>query len=142
MGLGVVPAAVVADTGEQAGGSEALRHGIRKNARNKIARFLDTDELERLGHALDACANHWPEAVAAIRLLVLTGCRRGEALNLRWRNVGADTLKLEDSKTVPRTLPLGTAAFPPDLDKATAFCLLFQSPGAAKNGKTERSGKS
>ena len=30
----------------------------------------------------------WPEAVAAVRLLALTGWRRGEVLNLRWRDIG------------------------------------------------------
>ena len=49
----------------------------------------------------------WPEAVAAIRLLALTGCRRSEVLNLRWRNVDGDALNLEDSKTGPRAVPLG-----------------------------------
>ena len=84
--------------------------GIRKNARNKVARFLDADELERLGRALDACSNRWPEAVAAIRLLALTGCRRSEVLDLRWRNIGGGALNLEDTKTGPRTVPLGAAA--------------------------------
>ena len=31
-------------------------------------------------------------------------------LNLRWRNIGADTLNLEDSKTGPRAVPLGMVA--------------------------------
>ncbi len=84
--------------------------GIAKNPRNRIARFLDTDELARLGRALDAHEARWPEAVAAIRLLALTGCRRSEVLNLRWRNIGADALNLEDSKTGPRAVPLGKAA--------------------------------
>ena len=56
--------------------------GIAKNPRRKIARFLDTDELGRLGRALDVHEDRWPEAVAAIRLLALTGCRRGEVLIL------------------------------------------------------------
>ena len=84
--------------------------GIAKNPRNNIARFLDTDELARLGRALDAHEARWPEAVAAIRLLALTGCRRGEVFNLRWRNVGDDALNLNDSKTGPRSVPLGEAA--------------------------------
>ena len=75
--------------------------GIAKNPRNHVARFLDADELARLGRALDAREAEWPEAVGAIRLLVLTGCRRSEVLNLRWRNVGTDALNLEDSKTAP-----------------------------------------
>ena len=84
--------------------------GIAKNPRNNIARFLDADELARLGRALDAREARWPEAAAAIRLLALTGCRRSEVLNLRWRNIGGDALNLADSKTGPRAVPLGEAA--------------------------------
>ena len=84
--------------------------GIRKNPRRDIARFLDADELARLGRALDAREDQWPEAVAAIRLLALTGCRRGEVLNLRWRDVGRNAITLRDSKTGPRSVPLGEAA--------------------------------
>ena len=83
--------------------------GIRKNPRRNIARFLDTDELARLGRALDACAAELPQAVAAIRLLALTGCRRSEVLNLRWRDIGDNAIKLPDSKTGPRAVPLGEA---------------------------------
>ena len=84
--------------------------GIAKNPRNRIARFLDADELARLGRALDAREAEWPEAVAAIRLLALTGCRRSEVLNLRWRDIEADAINLRDSKTGPRSVPLGEAA--------------------------------
>ncbi len=84
--------------------------GIAKNPRKKLARFLDTDELARLGRALDDHEARWPEAVAAIRLLALTGCRRSEVLNLRWRDIGGDALNLADSKTGPRVVPLGKAA--------------------------------
>ena len=84
--------------------------GIAKNPRKQVARFLDMDELARLGRALDAHEARWPEAVAAIRLLALTGCRRGEVLDLRWRDIGEDAIALEDSKTGPRSVPLGEAA--------------------------------
>ncbi len=84
--------------------------GIAKNPRKKLARFLDTDELARLGRALDARETQWPEAVPAIRLLALTGCRRSEVLDLRWRDIGEDAVNLRDSKTGPRTVPLGEAA--------------------------------
>ena len=76
--------------------------GIAKNPRNNIARFLDADELARLGRALDDREAQWPEAIAAIRLLALTGCRRSEVLNLRWRDIGPDAINLRDSKTGPR----------------------------------------
>ena len=84
--------------------------GIAKNPRKQVARFLDTDELARLGRALDAHEYRWPEAIAAIRLLALTGCRRSEVLNLRWRDIGVDTVNLRDSKTGPRAVPLGKAS--------------------------------
>ncbi len=84
--------------------------GIARNPAKKVARFLDADELARLGRALDKHDARWPEAVAAIRLLALTGCRLSEVLNLRWRNISNDALSLEDSKTGPRAVPLGEAA--------------------------------
>ena len=84
--------------------------GIAKNPRNNVVRFLDADELARLARALDAHEARWPEAVAAIRLLALTGCRRSEVLDLRWRDIGEDAIALEDSKTGPRAVPLGEAA--------------------------------
>ncbi len=84
--------------------------GIAKNPRKQVARFLDMDELARLGRALDAREAEWPEAVAAIRLLALTGCRRSEVLDLRWRDIGEDAIALEDSKAGPRAVPLGQAA--------------------------------
>ena len=84
--------------------------GIAKNPRKPVARFLDMDELARLGRALDAHEPRWPEAVAAIRLLALTGCRRSEVLNLRWRYIGSNALNLADSKNGPRAVPLGETA--------------------------------
>ena len=45
-----------------------------------------------------------------IRLLALTGCRRGEVLDLRWRDIGDGAIVLEDSKTGPHTVRLGEAA--------------------------------
>ena len=84
--------------------------GIAKNPRNRVARFLDADELARLGRALDDHESRWPEAIAAIRLLALIGCRRSEVFNLRWRDIGVEAINLADSKTGPRAVPLGKAA--------------------------------
>ena len=84
--------------------------GIRKNPRCDIARFLDRDELARLGKALHAHETRWPEAVTAIRLLALTGCRRSEVLNLRWRDIRKNGIVLPDSKTGPRSVSLGASA--------------------------------
>ncbi len=74
-------------------------------------RLLRRSELRRLGRALreaEADGSEWPGAIAAIRLLVLTGCRRSEILSLRWDDVDrtARVLRLRDSKTGPRMVPL------------------------------------
>ena len=71
---------------------------IRRNPRNHVAHFQNRNERGRLGRALNARETDWPEVVAAIWLLALTGCRRSEALN-RQRNIGDDAIRLTDSKT-------------------------------------------
>ena len=111
--------------------------GIAKNPRNCIARFLDAEELAQLGHALDAREAEWPEAVAAIRLLALTGCRRSEVLNLRWRNIGADAINLRDSKTGPCAVPLvGPAPHHGGL-RPPCRCALCRSGGDGRGNNRE-----
>ena len=78
-------------------------------------RFLTDAEFRRLGNALDeleATGRLSPHAAAAIRLLMLTGCRRNEILTLRWEDVHleAHELRLPDSKTGPRTISLSAEA--------------------------------
>ena len=114
-------------------------HGVHKYADNEGARFLNTDELERLGKALreaetvglpwrnhegapeakhlpkDASARRTtisPYAAAAIRLLLFTGCRLGEILKLEWKHVDVERglLRLPDSKTGAKVVVLGAPA--------------------------------
>ena len=51
-----------------------------------------------------------PLHVAAVRLLLLTGCRKGEILTLKWSYYREGKLFLPDSKTGPRTVWLSSAA--------------------------------
>ena len=51
-----------------------------------------------------------PIAAKAIALLLLTGCRHSEILNLKWEHVRGNRLKLSDSKTGARTVWLGDEA--------------------------------
>lgn len=51
-----------------------------------------------------------PACIAAVRLLLLTGCRPGEIRRLRWREVKPDRLTIVDAKTGPRHVLLGDAA--------------------------------
>ena len=51
-----------------------------------------------------------PSAVAAFRLLLLTGCRMSEIRDLRWEHVKKDCIELPDAKTGGRVVPLGPEA--------------------------------
>ncbi len=85
--------------------------GLKMNRRPALTRFLSREEVARLHNVLDRQVRKGGRQQAdMIRLLLLTGCRRGEIVNLRWSEVRADTLELEDSKTGPRRVPLSAAA--------------------------------
>ena len=78
-------------------------------------RFLSTDELARLGKALNEAERDntaHPSAILAIRLLTLTGMRRSEVLDLKWKAVDFERscLLLEDSKTGRKRVPLAPPA--------------------------------
>jgi len=111
---------------------------LEKFRESRRERFLGSDELKRLGDALREAettgipwgvdearptAKHAPRlenrltvvspfAVAAIRLLLFTGCRRGEVLNLRWADVDFErgVAVLPDSKTGRKPVLLGAPA--------------------------------
>ena len=88
-------------------------HGVKLNRRDPLVRFLSRAELRRLHQTLnDHCRKrpHVRPQADIIRLLLLTGCRRGEILSLRWCEVGEDTLALSDTKTGPRTVHLNAEA--------------------------------
>ena len=84
--------------------------GIRRYRRKGRERFLSEAEIRVLGACLRAVENDRPLEVAAIRLLLLTGCRRSEILTLRWSDIRDGALFLRDSKTGPRTVWLSRAA--------------------------------
>ena len=89
--------------------------GLRRYRTRARERFLTQEEFRRLGRALrdlEAEGKAWPVAVAAIRLLALTGCRRSEILGLRWDDVDrtAGELRLRDAKAGPRMVPLTAPA--------------------------------
>lgn len=89
------------------------------NPANKIAkfqeksreRFLTNDEFSQLGDAL-ATVEVDPAAIAAIRLLILTGARLREILHAKWEFVDFDraVIFLPDSKTGKKPIYLSAAA--------------------------------
>ena len=114
------------------------RIGVKLYADGKGQRFLSSGELQLLGDALreaETIGLPWqfnegvnekhrpiksgiarevvsPFAIAAIRLLLLTGCRSGEIRNLKWSEVDFDRgfLNLSDSKTGAKPVLLGAPA--------------------------------
>jgi integrase len=56
--------------------------GIERNHEERRYRYLTGDELRRLTEALAVCASQ--QAANVVRLLLLTGARRGEVLNATW----------------------------------------------------------
>lgn len=118
--------------------SENPRRGVKIGKDNANERYLYGDELRRLGDALreaetaglpwqfneGAKTKHRPKnadtlrevidpyAIAAVRLLLLTGCRLGEILTLEWSQVDLERgfLRLPDSKTGKKNVILGAPA--------------------------------
>ena len=89
--------------------------GIVRHRERRRERFLTDTEFRRLGTVLDratADGGVSGHAAAAIRLLLLTGCRKSEILTLKWQDVdlAAAEIRLGDSKTGPRTVPLSPPA--------------------------------
>ncbi|MCY4468391.1 MAG: tyrosine-type recombinase/integrase [Thiotrichales bacterium] len=90
-------------------GSNPCR-GIRRYRRKGRERYLTDAEIGHLAAALAAHEGERPLEVAAIRLLLLTGCRKSEVLTLRWSDYREGRLFLRDSKSGPRTVWLSHAA--------------------------------
>jgi integrase len=85
--------------------------GVKKfKEDNQKQRFLSADEIGRLYQAMETEDNK--VAVNALKLLLLTGCRREEILKLKWEDVSIEsgTLYLPDSKTGSRYVQLNAAA--------------------------------
>ena len=88
---------------------------VEKYPERSRERFLTDAEFTRLGRVLDEAVDSGAApltAVTAIRLLMLTGCRKSEILTLRWSDVDLDAgeLRLADSKTGPRAVHLPPTA--------------------------------
>ena len=90
-------------------GSNPCRH-VKRYKEHKRERFLSPEETERLGQVLREAEEEMPSAVAAFRLLLLTGCRMSEIRDLRWDYVKDDCIELPDAKTGGRVVPLGPEA--------------------------------
>ncbi len=108
--------------------TEAARRGLRdaplprgvitKNEEKPRERYLSPAETAELWKALTAMqgtasrpGTH-ADAAAALKVILLTGCRKREVLNLSWAEVDKDgaCLRLADSKTGRRVVQLSPTA--------------------------------
>ncbi|MBN8977224.1 MAG: tyrosine-type recombinase/integrase [Rhizobiales bacterium] len=130
-------------------------HGVEKYPDGRNERYLTTAELNRLGTAIHegetagiphkpSKSKHAPKektrtvvdqfAAAAIRLLIFTGSRLGEILNLRWAEVDLERglLFLPDSKTGRKTVVLAGPAIAvlEQLPKAGIYVIAGETAGA------------
>ena len=94
--------------------SDNPARGVKKPPVRKMERFLSEEEIARLAVALAAESSRTgnPYAAAAIKLLLLTGGRRGEILGLQWQHVDFERqcLRLPDSKTGAKIIYLNAPA--------------------------------
>ena len=103
-----------AKSGEAPAGGNPCRF-IQKYPTRGRERFLSEQEFDRLGRVLaelEAAGTVSTSAAGALRLLMLTGCRRNEVVTLKWEHVDLehDELRLRDAKTGARAVPLSPAA--------------------------------
>lgn len=85
--------------------------GVRLFKQEKVERFLSEVEVAKLSETLTAMEEGLelhPSPAAIIRLLMLTGCRRGEIEGLQWDwiDFGRGLIRFPDSKTGHKTTPL------------------------------------
>jgi integrase len=89
--------------------------GVERFPEKSKERFLSPRELSRLGMALARAERNNTESIfvlAAIRLLIFTGCRRNEILELEWKDIKFERamLFLPETKTGARPVYLSAPA--------------------------------
>ena len=95
-------------------------------------RMLSDAELAALGRTLADAQAAAPLAVAALRLIALTGLRREEACSLRWSEIdeAGHCLRLEATKAGRSIRPIGQAASgSASLPSSTFGAVGFSEPG-------------
>lgn len=87
---------------------------IEKPASGTRERFITADEYASLGRQIRNSIKNdiSPQMRSATIVLLLTGCRRGEILNLRWKEIDSAgrCFRFADTKTGPQLRPCGKFA--------------------------------
>lgn len=108
---------------------------IERYKENQRERFLSTAEVSSLAEAMAKLEENRQEmdgVLNAVRLLLLTGCRLGEVVALRWGDVDVEnqTLAIRDAKAGGRVQDIGaqTAAFLSTLPRTGDWVLSGSAP--------------
>jgi len=106
----------------------------RVAAVGSVLRDMASEQMLRLGTVPASTQT----VVRVVRFLILSGCRKSEALTLQWGDVDAPAhcLRLRDSKTGRQSRPLGSAAldFLASFRPRDASPKDYVFPGASKAG--------
>jgi integrase len=151
-------------------GFNPVKDATSRHKTQKRERFLSAEEMKRLADTLDQVEQHglsWklsldldearakhrakperqkiqvsPFVIAAIRLLLFTGCRRSEILNLQWFEVDFEQamLNLADSKTGKKFIMLNGPALAilSDLPRAGRYVIAGNDPDAPRPDITQQ----
>jgi integrase len=94
---------------------ENVARGVERPPEGKQRRFLKPAEMKALGAAMREAANDGDNEVAhaAIRFLLLSGCRRMEVLSLPvdWLDPEGGCIRFGDTKSGAQIRPIGASAF-------------------------------
>lgn len=103
---------------------------IRRNRRAARGRMLNSTDLAKLFEVLADPPPRAGEAADLIALILLTGCRSGEVMRLKWSEIKPDRLELSHTKKGPRTILLNKLAISRlnDLRERRQTKLVFPSP--------------
>ena len=112
--------------------------GIKRAPDNKRSRSLSPDEYRAFGAALEELEEEGanPNALRAIRVLALSGCRRGEIYGLRQTEVDAhhQCLRFDDTKTGQQVRAIGRAALSLILSAPKEDGVTFVFPATRSDG--------
>jgi integrase len=118
-----------------------LARAVRRHKADPYKPPFSFDALAAVGKAMRAARAEGENVTGlnVLRFLALTGCRRMEALTLRWRMVdpAKGCLRLEETKTTGHQIrPIGRAAFDhlANIEPASHDPNDFVFPGAGKSG--------
>lgn len=86
--------------------------GVKRYEDKKNKRYLTLEEISKLGKAMQEAETENRTGIAAIRALLLTGCRKNEILSLPWAWLDAKAycIRFGDTKSGAQLRPIGAEA--------------------------------